>query len=460
LGVTSGGTYGPDWNQDLVEVYFDMNTFGFRDGKGPSAGGSGHYQSADRAKDTTITSSTGIKYTYKHTGTNGDYVKELYFPWKALKDVYGNMYTPNSTVPLGFDVYVADNDVDSADVALSFRNRLVWSNIGTVNENWNSMDDAGKMVLIDAPAVVLPQTAKSSKAKKAIVIDGALAETDWTTAKKYDVARVFKGENIDGPMDASGFFQTLWADSGIFVAVTVTDDVLGVTAGGAYGPDWNQDLVEVYFDMNVGNLKDGKGPSAGKGHYQNANAFKNDTTVKTTTFVYAYKHGINGNYVKELFVPWTVLKDSTGALFTDNTLPIGFDVYIVDNDTSQADKAKTFRNRLVWSNIGTVNESYANMNDAGLLYIDGIPQIFPVAVESVNVRNLMFYPNPASDYITIRTSSTDLLPVVVSNITGQTVLSTTVSDNAQLDISRLERGIYFIKVSDKDQIFTGKLVKK
>jgi hypothetical protein len=211
--------------------------------------------------------------------------------------------------------------------------------------------------------------------------------------------------------------------------------------------------------MNLGNLQDGRGSKDGKGHYQNARQAQ-DTTIQDATFLYAYKHSTNGNYVKEIYAPWIALKDSANKLFTDNTLPIGFDVYIADNDTSTADAAKTFRNRLVWSNIGTINEDYNNMNDAGLLYISGIPQIFPISVELVNVNNLTFYPNPANNYIEIRTSSTDLLPVAVINLTGQTVISTTVSDKGQLDISKLDKGVYFIKVTDKNQIFTGKLVKK
>jgi hypothetical protein len=458
LGVTSGGKYGPDWNQDLVEVYFDMNTLSLKDGVGASAGASGHFQSADRAKDTTITGATGIKYTYKHSATNGNYIKELYFPWSAMKDIDGKVYTPNATVPLGFDVYIADNDTSQADKALSFRNRLVWSNYGVVNEDWNNMNDAGLIYFTDAAADPVTKEATAVKAKKAIAVDGVLTDADWATARKYDITQTYKGEFINGPADCSGFFQSVWADSGLFVAVTVTDDVKGVTAGGKYGPDWNQDLVEVYFDMNVGNLKDGRGASGGKGHYQCARQAQ-DTIIKDATFLYAYKH-TKSNYVKEVYVPWTALKDTANHLFTDNTLPIGFDVYIADNDTSQADKALSFRNRLVWANAGAVNEDWNNMNDAGHLFISGIPQIFPVFVENVNANSLMFYPNPANDYVTIRTNSTDLLPVAVINITGQTVISTTVSDNSQLNISKLDKGIYFIKVSDKDQVFTGKLIKK
>jgi hypothetical protein len=460
LGRTLSSTaYGPDWAQDLAEVYFDMNVMSLRDGKGVAAG-AGHYASADPSRDTTITSTSGIKYTYKHSGVNGNFIKEVYFPWSALKDADGKVYTPNANVALGFDVTIADNDTSQADKARSFRNRLEWSNIGNINEDYSNMDDAGRIIFVDADATFVPQEATSVKAKKAIAIDGVLTDADWTTAKKYDVPRTYKGESISGgPTDCSAFFQTVWADTGLFVAVTVTDDVKGVTAGGKYGPDWNQDLVEVYFDMNLGNLKDGRGASYGKGHYQTARQAQ-DTIIKDATFLYAYKHSTKGNYVKEVYVPWKVLKDSTGALFTDNVLPIGFDVYVADNDTSQADKALSFRNRLVWSNAGAVNEDWNNMNDAGHLYISGIPTIWPTLVKDVKVNSLMFYPNPANDYIIISTSRNDLLPVSVTNITGQTVISTTVSDKGQLDVSKLDKGIYFIKLSDKDQIFTGKLIKK
>jgi hypothetical protein len=464
---------GPAWNQDLVEVYFDMNVTGLKDGKGPAAANSGHYQQALAAPvgaDTTVG-----KEAYHYTGTAANYIKEQFVPWSALKDANGNAYVPNSKISLGFDVCIVDNDKDAADtLALgsttvkgrNYRNRLLWSNYGKVNEDYSNMNDAGKLTFADAPSKF---DTKAVKTTAAVKVDGILDDADWKTAKKVEIKQNFNGESTSGLPDCSAYFQTLWSDSGMFVAVSVNDDVKGVTKGSErYGPAWNQDLVEIYFDMNVGNLKDGKGAKDAKGHYQesNANPAGADTTIKSSgTIIAIHYTGTAANYNKEVFFPWKNIADSAGKTFTDTSKTVGFDIYVVDNDKDKADSiGKKYRNRIVWSNIGTVNEDYSNLNDAGSLKITGVPVIpVPPVVNVAAVKtssSFEIYPNPASNYITLKTSNTAALPISISNISGQIVLSSTISNNQQLNISSLENGIYFVRVTNNNQIVTSKLIKR
>jgi hypothetical protein len=446
-------TWGKSWAQDLVEVYFDMNTWGFKDGKGPGTAGSGHIGNSEYGIDT-VRKGTGFVAAYKHNATvPTNYVKEVYYAWSALKNVDGKIYKPNVNVPLGFDITITDNDKDTVEKARNFRNRLVWSNKGDIGENYNNMDDAGFLKFEGASTDAMTDTAK--KTTVAIKIDGVLDESAWAGAYKNRLGRTFKGEVIKNTTDCSGFFQTLWADSGLFVAVTVVDDVKGYSKT-KYGPfDWAQDLTEIYIDMNVGNLKDGKGSSYSKGHFQNAIVAPSgtDTIVKSNGVTTSYKRGTAGNYIKEVYLPWSYLKDSSNNLYTSNVKPIGFDVYVSDNDVDSVDKGTNFRNRLVWSNKGDVNENYNNMNEVGLLYLSGSPVITSIATASSSVGSFLVYPNPAENFIVLKTNNSGTYAVL--NIAGQSILSGNVS-NSQIDISRLQKGVYFVKVGNQ----TAKFIKK
>jgi hypothetical protein len=84
--------------------------------------------------------------------------------------------------------------------------------------------------------------------------------------QKLTLNKYIKAKKLKKIKDCSGYFQSVWNENGIYIAVTVTDDSTNVT--GPQGANWAWDMVEIYFDANVGNLKDGRGPQERLGHYQ------------------------------------------------------------------------------------------------------------------------------------------------------------------------------------------------
>ncbi len=73
-------------------------------------------------------------------------------------------------------------------------------------------------------------------------------------------------------------------------------------------------------------------------------------------------------------------------------------------------------------------------------------------------NNLAIFPNPASDKITIKSSS-EIKQVEIYNQVGQIVQQIKTNDNVStLDVSEFEPRIYFIKVFSHDNIITQKLV--
>ena len=77
-----------------------------------------------------------------------------------------------------------------------------------------------------------------------------------------------------------------------------------------------------------------------------------------------------------------------------------------------------------------------------------------------NENSIKLYPNPANDILNV--SVTDASTLEIISVTGQIVLSTLVENkNSTIDVSRLNRGIYFVKVTGNDgNAITQKLMIK
>ena len=208
------------------------------------------------------------------------------------------------------------------------------------------------------------------KATTAPVIDGVVDEV-WATANVYNIDKNFRTElpSVGNPGETT--WKALWDDDGIYLVLQVTDDAFypnyAVTPA---GNDWEYDKPEIYFDCNF-ILEDGLGGGQdGQGHYQWAPGFKADIlegalqTDANTGIKHAFKVE-DPNYVAEYFFPWDYLKDKDGVGF-DKTGVMGFDVTIIDRDPGDA-----ARKRSVWANMGALDESWANMDDAGRITFEG-----------------------------------------------------------------------------------------
>ena len=75
-----------------------------------------------------------------------------------------------------------------------------------------------------------------------LVIDGQLNEAAWSGSWQ-NVAKLVVGTN---PTNVSAKFQVLWDSSNVYIGVQVTDSALFSNQAQI----WNNDTVEVYFDMN------------------------------------------------------------------------------------------------------------------------------------------------------------------------------------------------------------------
>jgi hypothetical protein len=71
-----------------------------------------------------------------------------------------------------------------------------------------------------------------------------------------------------------------------------------------------------------------------------------------------------------------------------------------------------------------------------------------------------FFPNPAKDAITLKYVTTNAIDVTVYNVLGAKVKSFTHSGNeTTLNISDLEKGLYFIRFSDNGNVVSKSFTK-
>jgi hypothetical protein len=213
-----------------------------------------------------------------------------------------------------------------------------------------------------------------------IEIDGVL-DAAYDGANVYNVDRPFEGENPSVGAPGETHWQAMWNDTGIFIFVTVADNVWVPKYAGGTDEEWRHDKIELYFDANF-DKKDGIGGGGGAGHYQVApqpDQAKIDGTPTTwdSGAIWAYKVA-NPAYTLEVFIPWSMLKDKTGKVMRKHD-GLGFDVNVTDRDSPDLTPG---RQRMLWSNNKNP-ENWSNMNDAGIVTFDGLPDV--TEVESITL---------------------------------------------------------------------------
>lgn len=217
------------------------------------------------------------------------------------------------------------------------------------------------------------------KATSVPVIDGEIDDA-WEDAIIYDIDKPIRTEvpTLGEPGETN--WRALWNDDGIFILLVVKDNNWYPSYKVAGSNNWEYDKPEIYFDVNY-ILADGLGAQHNQGHYQVAPAAElakidGTATTQTNGVKYAFKVS-DPAYVAEYFVPWSLLKDKDGIEF-DKTGTMGFDVTIIDRDEGDAG-----RRRAVWANTAAIDESWSNMNDAGLIVFDGSEP--PVYIDKITL---------------------------------------------------------------------------
>jgi hypothetical protein len=373
---------GNSYEYDKLELYFDTN-LPRKDGQGGQNNRKGSIQVAPDSNAEIIIGTMGsgsvgfgTNYNFAYLLKDPTYAVEYFIPWDALVDKDDAAY--DKANPMGFDVTVIDRDPGDAA-----RKRVNWANAGGIDENWGNMDDAGTITFSEELAVAANIVMKAETKPE---IDGVV-DAVWANAVKYNIAVPFKTEMPTLGAEGETSWKALWDAEGMYMLLQVADDnwYPNWVAGG--GDNYMFDKPELYFKTNTP-FQDATGGRYGtKGSIQVAPASTADNidgTIGTgesgvgTEYNYAFKV-TDPTYVVEYFLPWGLFINKDDVPF-DPTTSMAFDVTIIDRDPGDTD-----RKRMNWLNTGAFDESWSNMNEAGIIMFDGADQVEIIDIEKVKV---------------------------------------------------------------------------
>ncbi len=268
------------------------------------------------------------------------------------------------------------------------------------------------------------------------VIDGDLSE--YNLAYGSDILAAGTG-----PINNTVTWGTLWDDTCLYIGVHVVDAVVEGS-----GNPWDNDAIEMYIDGD--NSKDGT-YSAESFDTQIIMDAMNESTlwvkadgVPITNEESVWKTTSDG-YSIELRLGWAQFGFAPGKGRT-----IGWSLGNNDSDNGVGRDYQS-----VWYGNGNNWSDNSLLGDlelaGGPYYVNGLDE------HVLYNANVVLYPNPAQNYVNIRTEG-DVFNaqanVFISDITGRVITKTNVNfktgHQVQLSTSNLTTGIYFVNIMSKD----------
>jgi hypothetical protein len=316
---------------------------------------------------------------------------------------------------------------------------------------------------IAAQDLVIPKLANEP------VIDGQV-DAIWDLIDPVNLE--FEPEDDFGPATIfEGWFKLAWNDSTLFLLMRRDDDDFA-DQWTTQLEDWKSDRDEIFIDINVDTLADGRGASdaqsgASYGHYQFTSLWVQDETEWTgnpsqwyhnAPFTFGYYFDTENSYYTEYAFPFSSLTIDTDLLPTaDETFQgaegvvFGFLPVIADVDMADSPTDETFRKFLKWVDEG----GWDTMDDAG--HVELGANVISSIEESFGKSNITAYPSPARDYFQLA-NLTQSVSVTVFDVVGNLIMThDNVNSDSRIDLSSLQKGLYLIVVDDEVAI---KLVKE
>lgn len=114
------------------------------------------------------------------------------------------------------------------------------------------------------------------------------------------------------------------------------------------------------------------------------------------------------------------------------------------------------------NNIEQVRFTHDNYSAEGFAIIDNFRTNNEMAsVKDNALTSLSVYPNPANDVINVSNATNAIEKVVITDMNGRVVKSVVLGVNeAQINISDLSKGVYFLQATSNGASVTEKIVKK
>jgi hypothetical protein len=189
--------------------------------------------------------------------------------------------------------------------------------------------------------------------------------------------------------------------------------------------------------------------------------------VESTQFIYTYD--LSYNLINILYKGW----------YGSSWIIISQSIYSYDDHSNQTSELDQNWNGSTWVNFYQELYSYDannfqkssafkswNMTGTELEYGDSSYYYFHTVLGINDLKlqhtSITFYPNPATDKITIETAATlTNSQLSIMNLNGQELMTRQItSPKTQIDISNLPNGVYFVRLTNDKTMEVGKFVKQ
>ena len=122
------------------------------------------------------------------------------------------------------------------------------------------------------------------------------------------------------------------------------------------------------------------------------------------------------------------------------------DIYILDDETVP----QPFYMSMIYI---PGDQVYSNGTAAAIRMITGDSVGLEEEISGLNV-----YPNPSNGIVNIEIEGNQTLSVQVNDVVGKLISETTINSNTTLNLQDLEKGVYFVTVSDSEKSNTTKII--
>jgi hypothetical protein len=285
------------------------------------------------------------------------------------------------------------------------------------------------------------------------LIDGIIDEV-WEINDYIQISHQLMPVEPVASDDFSGRFKIGWYNNMLYFLFVVTDDIFIPNEG---QPIWLGDNINIYLDL--GNEKDSSyDENDHLCHYKWGNSDYYEK-YDGTNLVQINNHmavefaqvcdPLNNTFVME--IAFRFLEEFHGPSVLDESTSIGLDAGIYDLD----DSIGMFSAHLSWvDTTGLAWSDPSRLGTAGFGTIMLKEAKEPnIVLPQKKVEKPLVFPTLTSESLTIRSGNYNFLHVEIFDLLGNRVIAQPVSEEkAQIDVSQLQQGIYFIRVFNSGRL--------
>ena len=275
-----------------------------------------------------------------------------------------------------------------------------------------------------------------------------------------------------------------WDMSPSSTVVTDQDAIDGTTTPSPYRALWNNSDLDTWLGTNCGddseapgsssdgNFDYSAGPTAGvatrgvkineacRRLYQYV-----PVTAGTSYTLFIESRSEVAGVPSEVYILNTEIADETGFSSTSSTVDAFLDI---TNDFSSSKSNATTDNFTKNTLVFTPSGSFVVIYIKSPLAVDSSTEVFfdnielyetaSLSVDKSSTFTLKLYPNPANNYVIVESDNSEILEISIFDTLGKNVMPNSVLKNSRLDVSSLNRGVYFMRINANSSQVTKKII--